>query len=132
MRPASSIDAVTISASSLAAALQGRSAASPAGRARASARQRSKVPTPIPTRCATASSEPLSGGNSCATTRSLNRFPYLATSVALCRRKEGFYPGATKLTEGEGRGAPAAAHMIAGWAIVEYSPNQKLAHRIEE
>lgn len=46
-----------------AARYEHRSPASPAGKARASVRQRSKVPTPMPTRCANASIEALSGGN---------------------------------------------------------------------
>jgi hypothetical protein len=49
-----------------------RRASSPEGLASTSARQRSSVPTLIPTVCETASTGELSGGNNRATTRSLN------------------------------------------------------------
>jgi hypothetical protein len=65
------IAAVAITASSRATGVQCR-ASSPEGLARISPRQRSSVPTLIPTVCETASTGELSGGNNRATTRSLN------------------------------------------------------------
>lgn len=47
----------------------------------ASSRQRSSVPTPMPTSRATTSSAELSGGSNLATARSLNACPYRATLI---------------------------------------------------
>jgi hypothetical protein len=69
---------VTITACSRAAAVQ-RGLPAPDPLARASARQRSNVATPIPTSRDTKSIAELSGGNSRATIRSLYACPYRAT-----------------------------------------------------
>ena len=79
------IAAVVTTASSLPAAVQARPRA---GLDRASSRQRSKVPVPIPSSRATKSIAALSGGSNRATALSLNACPYRAKSV-LHRRPRG-------------------------------------------
>jgi hypothetical protein len=70
---------VAITASSRAAGVQRWLPASVPGSASTCARHRSKVPTLTPTSRETTSMAALSGGNSRATMRSLNAFPYRAT-----------------------------------------------------
>lgn len=84
-----------------AVALRGWSTAAPAGRVRASTRQRSNGPDPMPTRGATASSDALSGGDSCLTTvpRAASRISPRPSSCAT--GKISSIRAATGLTEGE-------------------------------
>ena len=82
---ASFIAAVVTTASSRPAAVLARPRA---GLDRASSRQRSNVPVPIPTSRATTSIAALSGGSNRATALSLNVCPYRAKSV-LHRRPRG-------------------------------------------
>ncbi len=79
LRAASSIAAVVITASSRAAGVQRWPFVSSPGAARVWDRQRSNVPMLTPVSRETTSMAALSGGNSRATMRSLNAFPYLAT-----------------------------------------------------
>ena len=90
---ASFMAAVVITASSRAPAVQARPRA---GLDYASSRQRSSVPTPIPTSRDTTSSAALSGGSNRATALSLNACPYRATSV-LHRRPLGWSIEATTI-----------------------------------
>ena len=98
---ASFIAAVVITASSRPAAVQARPRA---GLDRASSRQRSNVPAPIPTSRATTSIDALSGGSNRATALSLNVCPYRAKSV-LHRRPAGWSMEATTILT---RGGTAA------------------------
>jgi hypothetical protein len=91
LRTASSIAAVTITASSRAAAVQ-RWLPPTAPLTSASPRQRSSVATLIPTSRDTRSTDELSGGNSRATIRSLYACPYRATFVFQRPQRFRSYP----------------------------------------
>lgn len=93
--PTSSIAAVVITASRRASAIQPRVGMTLAW---ISSRQRANVPAPMPTSYATTSSAPLSGGSNRAIAFSLNRFPYRATFVLLCRLKGDCKEATTRLT----------------------------------
>src|ERR1700692_191602 len=92
--PASSIAAVVSTASNRPAAVQARSRA---GLDSASLRQRSSVPTPTPTSCATSSNAALSGGSNRATALSLNACPYFANSFSHHRPRFMDSIGATSI-----------------------------------
>jgi hypothetical protein len=93
---ASSIAAVTITASSRAAAVQARSRA---GLDRASARHRSNVATDTPISWDTRDISALSGGSSRATARSLISLPYRATVVPQCPQDYRAIEATTTLTQ---------------------------------
>jgi hypothetical protein len=116
--PASSIAAVTSTASNRAAAVQARSRA---GLDSASARQRSSVGAEMLRSRATDSSDALSGGNNRATALSLKACPYLATSF-FHYRPRGFdsNEATTSLTQGDSKVTQA---------ISEWKEKSAWAHR---
>jgi hypothetical protein len=116
LRTASSIAAVTITASSRAAAVQ-RWLPPTAPLTSASPRQRSSVATLIPTSRDTRSTDELSGGNSRATIRSLYACPYRATFVFQRPQRFRSYPDGNFSDTGGGLSAVTTLPAIASLAL---------------